>query len=115
MKKKRTAPGLTYAQELQIRRQVAISVEAERRAMVALKCACVALNDTEGLGFVRLSKFGLHLREIIDDYYKDPEVGDCQLNRRLEQMGFKIGETGGLRIGMDDDGRPIKLQAKPEV
>lgn len=113
-KKNRAAPHLPYAVELQLRKQAEISAEAERRAQIALKCACVALNDTEGLGYLRLSKFGVHLREIIDEYYSDVELGEMRLNRRLEQLGFEIGPQGGLLIGLDENDNPVKLQAKPE-
>lgn len=113
-KKKRAAPQVPYAVELQMRRQQAISDEAERRAQIALKCACVALNDTEGLGYMRLAKFGVHLRELIDEYYSDIELGEMRLNRRLEQLSFKIGQNGGLLIGLDEDEKPVKLQSMPE-
>ena len=113
-KKKRQVPQVPYAVELQVRRQQAIADEAERRAQIALKCACVALNDTEGLGYMRLAKFGVHLRELIDEYYSDVELGEMRLNRRLEQLGFDIGPQGGLLIGLDENDNPVKLQSVPE-
>ena len=112
--KKRTKPNVPYAVELQMKRRAEILAEAERRAVTALKCATVALNDTEGVGFVRLARFGLHLREIINEYYDDVELGEMRLNRRCEQMGFKISPEGGLMIGYDDEGNPIKLETVPD-
>ena len=111
-KKKRAAPQLPYAVELQQRRLADMQAAAEKSAQTALKLACVALNDTEKLGFYRLSRFAAHLVELVDEYYDDPELGECQLNRRLEQMGFVIGETGGVQAYADADGNPIHAERR---
>lgn len=63
-------------------------------ARVALKVACVALNDTEGLGYQRLSRFAKRLQELVQEYYADPDVQEVHLNERLEQMGFIIDPNG---------------------
>lgn len=63
-------------------------------ARVVLKVACVALNDTEGLGYQRLSRFAKRLRELVQEYYADPDVQEVHLNERLEQMGFIIDPNG---------------------
>lgn len=113
MKKRRgNAQQLPYAQELQQRKLAEMQAAAEKAAQTALKLACVALNDTEGLGFYRISRFSVHLMELVDEYYADPELGECQLNRRLEQMGFVIGETGGVQAYADENGNPVKGDAK---
>lgn len=106
MKKKRTAQGVPYAVELQRRKQAELQAYGEQTAQTALKLACVALNDTEGLGFYRLSRFAQHLLELVEWYYKDPELTEHQLNRRLEQMGFIISETGGVQAYADENGQP---------
>lgn len=116
MKQKRKEPRLPYAVELQLRRQAEIQAEAERRAVTALKCGCVALNDTEGLGFARLTRFALHLKELIDEYYADPELGEMRLNRRCEQLGFLIGKHGELLADVDGEGVPVRAMPElPEV
>lgn len=109
-KKKRAAPQLPYAVELQQRKLADMQAAAEKSDQTALKLACVALNDTEKLGFYRLSRFAAHLMELVDEYYDDPELGECQLNRRLEQMGFVIGETGGVQAYAD--GNPIHAERR---
>lgn len=107
MKRKRTAPGVPYAVELQRRKQAELQEHAEQAAQTALKLACVALNDTEGLGFYRLSRFAQHLLELVAWYYKDEELSEHQLNRRLEQMGFIISPTGGVQAFADENGNPM--------
>lgn len=111
-KKKRSAPQLPYAVELQMKKQAEIQAKSEYAAQTALKLAVVALNDTEGLGFYRISRFASHLMELVDEYYADPELGECQLNRRLEQMGFVIGETGGVQAYADADDKPIHAERR---
>ena len=107
MKRKRMAAGVPYAVELQMRKQAELQAHGEQTAQTALKLACVALNDTEGLGFYRLSRFAQHLLELVDWYYKDVELGEHQLNRRLEQMGFIISPTGGVQAFSDENGNPL--------
>lgn len=113
MKKKiNSAPHLTYAQQLRMKKQAELQAHGEQTAQTALKLACIALNDTEGLGFYRLSRFAQHLLQLVDWYYKDPELSEYQLNRRLEQMGFVISATGGVQAEADENGNPVKKEYK---
>ena len=81
---------IPYAQRLQMNKYATIKAHRDEAAMVALQVACVALNDTEGLGYHRLSRFARRLQELIREYYEDPEVGAAHLKTRLEQLGFIV-------------------------
>ena len=53
----------------------------------------MALNDTEGLGYQRLTKFAMRLQQLIKEYYDAPDVQEVHLNERLESMGFIIQDS----------------------
>ena len=73
----------------------------DEAARVALCLACVALNNTEGLGLVRLTRFAQELQGLIKEYYDDTEVGEVHLAERLRQIGFVV-----------KDGRIFAMQAE---
>lgn len=81
---------IPYAERLLMQKRQNIANHRNEAAMIALQVACVALNDTEGLGYTRLSRFAKRLQELIKEYYEDPEVGDAHLKTRLEQLGFIV-------------------------
>ena len=81
---------IPYVQRKQMEKYATIKAHRDEAAMVALQVACVALNDTEGLGYIRLSRFARRLKVLIDEYYDDPEVGAAHLKTRLEQLGFIV-------------------------
>lgn len=77
-------------------------------AQTALKVACVALNETEGIGYARLIRFADMVQQLMAEYYDDPELNEARLHARLEQIGFKL--VGGTIYGATDgDGKAIKL------
>ena len=86
----RVRSDIPYAQRLQMQKYQNIADHRNEAAMVALQVACVALNDTEGLGYQRLSRFARRLQVLIAEYYEDPEVGAAHLKTRLEQLGFIV-------------------------
>ena len=89
-KKKFQRSDIPYADRLLMRKHQEIAAHRDDAARIALKVACVALNDTEGLGYVRITRFARRLHELLREYYADPEVEEDHLNARLEQMGFQI-------------------------
>jgi len=94
MKKTNRPPqsqGLNYAQRMQMQRYQTIAQQRDDAAITALMLACVALNDTEHLGPVRIQRFAKHLNELTKEFYTDRETGTIQLQRRLQQIGF--GDT----------------------
>lgn len=91
----RARSDVPYAARLQMQKYQQIADHRNEAAMIALQVACVALNDTEGLGYQRLSRFARRLQELIREYYEDPVVGSVHLKTRLEQLGF-IVENGHM-------------------
>lgn len=87
---------IPLVQRMQLQKQAEIAAHREDAAQTALKIACVALNDTEGLGFKRICRFAFRLKKLTDEYYASPEIGEHHLNKRLEAMGFTIGPEGQL-------------------
>ena len=122
MAKKKTSimnrSDIPLVQRKQMEKYATIKAHRDEAAAVALQVACVALNDTEGLGYQRLSRFARRLKVLIDEYYLDPEVGAAHLQRRLEQLGFIVrdgrmyaaenAETGEVvptkLLGVQEDG-----------
>lgn len=80
--------GLNYAQRLQMQKYQTIAQQRDDAAITALMLACVALNDTEHLGPVRIQRFAKRLNELTSEFYADRETGAVHLHRRLQQIGF---------------------------
>lgn len=113
MKKKFQRSDIPYKDRLLIQKHAEIADHRNEAAQVALQVACVALNDTEGLGYTRLSRFAKRLHELINEYYDDPEVGNVHLMQRLSQMGFLI-KDGKMLSAMDEDGNPVPISKLTE-
>lgn len=99
---------IPYADRLLMQKHQMIAEHRNEAARIALQVACVALNDTEGLGYTRLSRFAKRLHELIQEYYEDPEVGDAHLMKRLEQLGFLI-KDGKMLSAIDENGEPVPV------
>ena len=107
-KKKAFAPryqrsDIPYADRLLIQRYDNVAQHRNDAAATALKLACVALNESEGLGLQRLTRFARTLRLLINEYYSDIEVGEAHLNKRLEQLGFIVSEDGRIFIVKENE------------
>lgn len=89
-KRKHQRSDIPYAQRLLMEKKATIAEHRNEAAMIALQLACVALNDTEGLGYKRLSVFAKRLQELVAEYYEDPDIGAAHLKTRLEQLGFLV-------------------------
>ncbi|MBR5889136.1 MAG: hypothetical protein IKY92_03750 [Akkermansia sp.] len=87
-----------------------VAEHRDHAALVAMKIATVALNDTEGMGYMRLARFAHRQQELTEEYYTDPDYQEEKLNQRLEQMGFKV-VNGRLFGAIDQDGKtvPVKM------
>jgi hypothetical protein len=90
MKRKFQNSDIPYKDRLLMNKYRDVAKHRDEAARIALQVACVALNDTEGLGYTRLSRFAKRLQVLISEYYEDPEVGDVHLEQRLAQLGFLI-------------------------
>lgn len=108
---KRSIPrsDVPYVERLKANKLTTIAQHRDDAALIALKLATVALNDTEGLGYTRLCRFAARQRELTEEYYSDPEYMDVKLNQRLEQMGFKV-QNGRLFGAVDDNGNIVSTK-----
>lgn len=107
MGKRNARSDIPYADRLLYERFNTVRDHRNDAARTALKLGCVALNNTEGLGYVRLVRFAVEQQKLTEEYYKDPEVQEKHLNDRLTQMGF-VTKDGRLLGATDQDGNPVK-------
>lgn len=63
--------------------------EAQGHTRRLLKIVCIALNETEGFGKVRIGRF-LDVVTRISDEHIDDEVFWTHADRRIEQMGISF-------------------------
>lgn len=87
-----------------------VAQHRDHAALIAMKIATVALNDTEGMGYLRLARFAKRQQALTEEYYTDPDYQEEKLNQRLVQLGFKV-VNGRLFGAVDEDGNtvPTKL------
>ena len=97
---------IPYAQRLLADKFRTIAEHRDHAALIAMKIATVALNDTEGMGYLRLARFAHRQQELTDEYYSDPDYQEEKLNQRLTQMGFKV-VNGRLFGALDADGNIV--------
>lgn len=113
-KKDREFSQIPYVQRLQIRKNAETAAQREDAAIVALMVACVALNDTEGLGYIRLSRFAKRCSELLDLFYRNRELEEAHLHQRLRQLGFVV-KNGRLYAVQDDEGNVVKKPKEAQV
>lgn len=87
-----------------------VAQHRDHAALIAMKIATVALNDTEGMGYLRLARFAKRQQALTEEYYTDPDYQEEKLNQRLVQLGFKV-VNGRLFGAVDEEGNtvPTKL------
>lgn len=110
---KRARTDIPYADRLLYQKFNTLKEHRDDAARTALKLGCVALNDTEGLGYLRLVRFAERLQQLTLEYYSDPEVQENHLNERLTQIGF-VCRDGRLLGAVDNNGKPIKASELSE-
>ena len=113
MGKRNARSDIPYADRLLYQKFNTLKEHRDDAARTALKLGCVALNDTEGLGYLRLVRFAERQQQLTMEYYADPEVQEVHLNDRLNQIGF-VCRDGRLLGAMDQDGKPVKASDLPE-
>lgn len=89
-KNKKERSDIPYAERLRMQKMAEIAFQRDDAAKIAMQVACVALNNTEGLGYFRLARFAREVDKLLNEYYEDPVMGEAHLHRRLEQIGFII-------------------------
>lgn len=97
---------IPFKDRLLMNKFTTVAEHRDHAALVAMKIATVALNDTEGMGYMRLARFAKHQQELTEEYYTDPEYMEEKLNQRLEQMGFKV-VNGRLFGAIDAEGNTV--------
>lgn len=104
-KKKRTHRGvmgqsnIPYAQRLMMQQHSDIVASRNQSSKITMFCMSIAMHELEGIGYKRLVKFSLHFKEIVDEFYEDPEVGMAHAQIRMEQMGMPIsGEFYAVEV-----------------
>lgn len=97
---------IPYKDRLLMSKFTTIAQHRDHAALTAMKIATVALNDTEGMGYLRLARFAHRQQELTEEYYSDPEYMEEKLNQRLIQMGFKV-VNGHLFGALDADGNIV--------
>lgn len=98
---------IPFAQRMAMQHQSDIVAHRNHSAKVTMYCNSIAMYKVEGIGYKRLIRFAQHFKEILDEFYEDPELGMAHAVRRLEQMGMPIsGEYYSVKI----DGLSKKAQ-----
>lgn len=98
---------IPYAQRMAMKHQNDIVAHRNHSAKVTMYCNSIAMYKEEGIGYKRLIRFAQHFKEVLDEFYEDPELGMAHAVRRLEQMGMPIsGEYYSIKI----DGLSKKAQ-----
>lgn len=81
---------IPYAQRIMMRQKNNIAIGREHSAKIAMYCVSIAMHELEGIGYKRLVRFAKHFKEVIDEFYEDPEAGMYHAAQRMEQMGRPI-------------------------
>ena len=90
---------IPYAQRMALKHQSDIKVNRDHAAKITMYCNSIAMYEEEGIGYKRLIRFAQHFKEVLDEFYADPEVAMVHAQRRMEQMGMPIsGEFYSIQI-----------------
>lgn len=100
---------IPYALRLQMQKHAEITAHREQAVLIAMQIACVALNDTEGLGYTRLCRFAKHAMELMNEYYDDKELNRERLTRRLQQLGFRVEGEHFYGAFDEETGEPMPI------
>lgn len=108
---------IPYKDRLMVNQFANIAAHRDHSALVANKVGMVALNDTEGLGYLRLSRFAKRYHFLNEEYYQDPEYQEAKLDERLKKLGFLV-EDGRVFCAEDDEDNIVPtstLELCPEI
>lgn len=90
---------IPFAQRMALKYQNDIVASRNHAAKIAMYCNSISMYEVKGIGYKRLIRFAEHFKEVLDEFYEDPEVGMDHAKRRLEQMGMEItGEFYSVKI-----------------
>lgn len=108
---------IPYKDRLMVNQFANIAAHRDNSALVANKVGMVALNDTEGLGYLRLSRFAKRYHFLNEEYYQDPEYQEAKLDERLKKLGFLV-EEGRVFCAEDEEDNIVStdtLALCPEI
>lgn len=108
---------IPYKDRLMVNQFANIAQHRDHSALVANKVGMVALNDTEGLGYLRLSRFAKRYHFLNEEYYSDPEYQEAKLDERLRKLGFLV-EDGRVFCAEDEEDNIVStdtLALCPEI
>ena len=90
---------IPFAQRMAMKHQNDIVTNRNHAAKIIMFCDSISMYEVEGIAYKRLIRFAQHFKEVIDEFYEDPDVGMAHAKRRLEQMGMPIsGDWYGIEI-----------------
>ena len=104
---------IPYAERLKLQKLAHIAEHRDDAHLVELKIALVSLNESEGMGYVRLSRFAQVQQRNRDEFYADPEYMRAKLDQAVRQLGF-IVEDGRLICAVDDAGKIVPTKRLEE-
>lgn len=81
---------IPYAQRLVLRQRNDIRISRDHSAKIAMFCTSIAMHEVAGIGYKRLVRFSLHFKDVVDEFYEDPDVGMAHARHRMMQMGMPI-------------------------
>lgn len=90
---------IPYAQRLAMQRHSDIASNRDHAAKIVMFCESIALHDVEGIGYKRLVRYSLCHKDLIDEFYEDPDVGMARAKRRMQQIGMPVS---GEFFALDD-------------
>ena len=108
---------IPYKDRLMVNQFANIAQHRDHSALVANKVGMVALNDTEGLGYLRLSRFAKRYHFLNEEYYSDPEYQEAKLDERLKKLGFLV-EEGRVFCAEDEEDNIVStdtLALSPDI
>ena len=90
---------IPYAQRLNMQHDNNIVINRDHAAKIAMYCLSAALHEEKGVGYKRLVRFSFRHKDVINEFYEDPELGMAHAKHRMEQMGMPIsGDLYTIKI-----------------
>lgn len=109
-----TRSDIPYAERLRMNKLSTLAAHRDDAHLVELKLSLVSLNESEGLGCVRLSRFARIQQKNREEYYSDPDYMGAKLDEAVRKLGF-IVEDGRLCCYINEDGKVAPYDKKAEA
>ena len=103
--------NIPYAQRLKLQQQQDIVDCRNHAARIAMYCTTIALHDVAGIGYTRIYRFSQHFRQLLNEFYEDPDVGMSHATKRMAELGMEIeGEYFQIDRQPDETARDAELR-----